>query len=161
MNKEILDRLLIDRALGALDSDTKALVDDYLAHHPDAQTQYEATCEVTELSRNLLREEGTEAPPLRFPQKSTVRRRMIFPNAVGLAASLLICFYLGKQFPTQPSAPPPLPMTAHAENDSRDDNMGIWSLKRFHSPDRPVRSTQWKWTSPVRQPELIDKGELL
>jgi len=67
MKPDILERLLMDRALGRLDPDTEVALADYLAKDPAAATQ------ARELQENRSARDRSNAPP-------RARRRDAEPN---------------------------------------------------------------------------------
>jgi len=164
MNKEVIDRLIIDRAVGALDPDVETLLDDYLSQHQEIEDRFRATAEAVQLSRTLLRSEGdAPLPAFRMPDEFRSERRRIAPlQIVGIAAALLVCFFMGRHFPGNDR---PVTRQSIAENTVDGQlkvNEGMWTIARTRMrPKPPIRSTSWKWTSPVRQPEPVNKGELL
>lgn len=164
MDKEIIDRLIIDRAVGVLDPDVEALLGDYLARNREIEERYLVTAEVIELSRTLLRsEDKTMLPDFRVPHQFEARRRRILPlQMVGIAAALLACFFMGRQFPNDglPVSRPSIAFNVTAEQSTPKE--GMWTIARSRMrPKAPIRATSWKWTSPVRQPEPVNEGELL
>jgi len=164
MDKEVIDRLMIDRAVGVLDPDVEELLRDFLARNRDIEERYLATAEVIELSRTVLRsEDKTMLPDFRVPQEFEARRRRIVPlQIIGIAAALLACFFMGRQFPNdgQLVSRPAIAFNVAAEQSTPKE--GMWTIARTRmQPKAPIRSTSWKWTSPVRQPEPVNKGELL
>ena len=159
MDKEILDRLLMDRALGALEPDVEALLEHYLAQHPDDSVRCRETEDLVSLSRDLLR----STPPQSLPAMTSVPlRRMKRLQPLGIAAALLVCFMMGRKFAgvqLDPVVPHPVVAVSGLEH-PKESLSGIWSLRRETvQVRRPERSSRWKWTSPVRQPELLKQGE--
>jgi hypothetical protein len=164
MDAITLDRLLIDRALGALEPDVEVLLDEYLSRHPADADRLAVTGETVALSRKLLRtEERAALPDFRSFQEPASRRRGILVfRTVGIAASLLFCFLLGRYSDSSgPEAVRP-PVVVHVDPaPEKDGGGGIWSLKRVAGGARPVRPSRWEWVSPVRRPEFVEQGETM
>lgn len=163
MNKETLDRLMIDRAVGALDSDVEDLLDDYLERTGVAAEQYSSTHEVVRLSRNLLQmEEETALPAFRVPKPiRNRRRRFIVLQAAGVAAMLMIGFFIGRGLSAGNGSMPKRSVVVTVTSSQPASDSGIWSIDCTRLRSMPVRPSRWKWTSPIRQPELVNEGELL
>jgi hypothetical protein len=91
------------------------------------------------------------------------RRRIRLLQPLGIAAALIVCFMLGRQFAgihSEPVVPRPVVAVSGSDYPKRPPS-GIWSFRREPVPvGRPERTSRWKWTSPVRQPELLKQGEL-
>ena len=161
MDKETLDRLLIDRALGALEPDVKELLDAYLQQAGVSADPYSETEDVVRLSRNLLKTEGEAVlPAFRGPKSVRNRQRQfVILQTTGIAAMLLIGFFIGRGrvADNEPVSKCPVVVSvASAPSDS-----GIWSINRFRKLSTSNRRSTWKWTSPVRQPEPVNPGEIL
>ncbi|MBN2161980.1 MAG: hypothetical protein JXR25_16615 [Pontiellaceae bacterium] len=163
MDKDIMDRLLMDRALGVLDPDVEALLEYYLARHPDAADCDRKTAELVSLSREVLRADGEREALPACP--SVPRRRMVLLQPLGIAAALAVCFLIGQQFAAVPPSGE-VASTAVPVSSRMDDviapSTGIWSLRREAAPARRTeRLTRWKWASPVRQPKVCKQGDEL
>jgi len=164
MDNEILDRLLIDRAVGALDPDVETLLDDYLARNREIEERFLETAEVVKLSRTLLRSEGNATlPAFQVPHEFRSSRRRILPlQIVGAAAALLVSFFLGRQYPDNELPQSRQSIAVSVPVETHPPSEGMWTITRTRlSPKRPIRTTYWKWTSPVRQPEAVNQGEVL
>jgi len=163
MDHDTLDRILMDRAVGELDADVEALLDDYLERNPAVQERYLETIETVRLSRSLLRSEDREGlPAFQVPREFVVsRRRMITLQTVGMAASLLICFFMGRQFADDTKPIVRMPIVAQNASERLESTKGIWSLSRYRMDSKPVRESSWTWSSPVQQPKPLNQGELL
>jgi len=164
MDEEVIERLLIDRAVGALDPDVEALLCDFLAGNREIDERYLATAEVVELSRTLLRsEDKATLPEFRAQHDFGAQRRRIVPlQIVGIAAALLVCFFMGRQFPNDDLPVSRPSIAVHVDAAQSKPSEGMWTIARTRiRPKAPIRSTSWRWTSPVRQPEPVNEGELL
>lgn len=163
MDHDALDRLLMDRAVGELNADVEALLDEYLERHPATQEHYLETVETVKLSRSLLRSEDREGLPAFQVSREFVvsRRRMTTLQTVGMAASLLICFFMGRQFAENKKPIVRTPVVAQHMRERSESTTGIWSLSRFRTDSKPIRESNWKWSSPVQQPKPLNQGELL
>lgn len=161
MNEDILDRLMIDHALGALEPDVEALLSDYLSKEAGTQSQFSSTHEVVQLTKELLRTDvNAGAHVFREPKRRrTELRRFILIPAIGAAAALMIIF-TGMQDETEHSpAKKKQTVAVVVPNVEPSAGSGIWStVERWETP-RPRRTSRLKWTSPVRPPQLINEGE--
>lgn len=97
MERQIIERLAMDAALGELNEDTEALLNAYMAEHPDARQwaeQMSATCTRTQdaIRAKTRRSEAPACPPAAF-----VRQRMPvrWAGAVRWAAVIVISFLIG------------------------------------------------------------------
>lgn len=163
MNKETLDRLIIDRALGALDPDVETLLNDYLERAGISSEEHCLTHEVVRLSRNLLRTERDAAlPAFRIPTPVRDRkRRLVVLQAAGVAAMLMIGFFFGRGYSGGSEPVSKRPLVVAVANEPSASGPGIWSINRYRKLSTSHRPASWKWTSAVRQPELVNQGELL
>jgi len=88
MKPDILERLLIDRALGRLDPDAEVLLVDYLANDPAAATQARELQETVELATKVMR---GPAPAVKMPtQIHQLVWRHRTERVLALAASFII-----------------------------------------------------------------------
>jgi hypothetical protein len=164
MDEEILDRLMIDRAVGALDPDVEALLADYLKQAGISEEEPSLTCEVVRLSRNLLKtEEGAVLPRFRISQLVRKRhRRWVVLQTASVAAMLMIVFLMGRRHVVDNGPVPMRPVVTSVVTDPSTSGSGIWSINRFRKLSPSYRSSsRWNWTSSVRQPEPVSPGELL
>ncbi len=163
MDKETLDRLMIDRAVGALDADVETLLDTYLEQAGVSAEQYSSTCEVIRLSKDLLKTEGESVlPAFRGPKSVRNRQRQfVILQTTGIAAMLLIGFFIGRGRVADNEPVLKCPVVVSVASAPSDSDSGIWSINRFRKLSTSHRRSTWKWTSPVRQPEPVNPGELL
>ena len=66
MKPDILERLLMDRALGSLNPDAEVLLADYLANDPSAATQARELQETVQLATEVMRH---PAPVVEMPSR--------------------------------------------------------------------------------------------
>ncbi|MCK6482533.1 MAG: hypothetical protein HUU22_19065 [Phycisphaerae bacterium] len=97
MNPETLERLLLDRSLGALSTDAAALLDAYLARDADAVGRAAALVSTVDLARRALADgaSGGALPP--FPAARLRREAVVFRRwrAIGRVTALAACVLLG------------------------------------------------------------------
>lgn len=168
MNADVLDRLLMDRALGVLASDVETLLSAYLEREPEAARRAAEYATATGLAGDVLRAGAVPSLPP-FPeatlrQAETVRRRL---RLVRQVASLAACVLIGVGVGTWLSSdhgsavePGPGPRTtaiAVADAGSSDTRAGFWSLERLSEgvqQKKRTRSVLFQWESPIRKPNL-------
>jgi hypothetical protein len=121
MNRETLDRLLVDRALGALDADSCELLAAYLVHDGDAAKRAEEFALAAELARGALGaacdsplpDGEPHLPPFPAARLARVersrRRLLIITRAASLAACLLLGIAVGA-WAVRPGASGPSPL---------------------------------------------------
>jgi anti-sigma factor RsiW len=171
MDRETLERLKLDRALGVLPPDCEALLTAYIQGRPaDASDLHEIEKTVT-LARRALRDEAPARLPefpgerLRRAARSEWRRKMA-RNLTGIAASVLIGFGLrAAWFPTTESGhggeSVPVVAQGRIESVGKADSReaGFWSAHRLHEQRAAVQASQQPprrliWRSPVEVPEI-------
>jgi anti-sigma factor RsiW len=85
MNKTFLDALLIDQALGALSSETEALLEAYLEKAPEQAAEMDHIRSAIDLAREAFHEEDpTTLPAFRAPAR--LRRRRLRKYSLQAAA---------------------------------------------------------------------------
>lgn len=88
MKPDILERLLMDRALGHLDPDTEVLLTDYLANDPAAATQARELQETVRLATEVM---SRPAPAVEMPNRiHQLVWRHRAEQVLALAASFVI-----------------------------------------------------------------------
>jgi anti-sigma factor RsiW len=101
MNPEMLDRLLLDRALGALSDDAAALLDAWLARDPQAARRAGEYAAAVAAGRNALGGDAAAGALPPFPAgavrtaRQTRRRLLVLRRVVGIAAALMLGIGLG------------------------------------------------------------------
>jgi hypothetical protein len=113
MNAETLERLMIDRELGGLSDDAAALLDAWLADHPDVAPAAESLYDVIALARRALPPTAAEMPPAWNPSNADddaarrspapistrpVRAWPMLQRFAALAACLTIGAFVGARF---------------------------------------------------------------
>ena len=174
IDPEILERLLIDRALGELSPDAEALLEDYLAREPEASEKAEEIARTVGAARCALapsEEVDSHAlPPLllygrwRFLWRGGAR-------AAALAACLLIGVGVGLWFSQSRQVietQVEIAWVVAAQQSGREDSDGteeanrskIWSARRFYeAASRPARTKRARliWDSPTKMPRLEER----
>ncbi len=89
MKPDIMERLLIDRALKRLDPDTEVLLADYLANDPGAATQARELQETVNLASKVMR---SPAPVVEMP---TQIHRLVWRHRANQAFALAASFVIG------------------------------------------------------------------
>lgn len=96
MNAEVLERLLLDRALGALDDDVAALLDEYLRDKPGLAAEAAEIERTLERARAATRAELPAAiPPFPRAAAAAMRRRARVVRISGWVSGLAACLLLG------------------------------------------------------------------
>lgn len=88
MKPDVIERLLLDRALGRLDPDVDALLADYLANDASAATQARQLQDVVHLASEAVRQPGLAIEPPNQIHRLIWRHRA--EQALALAASFVI-----------------------------------------------------------------------
>ena len=170
MNRDAIERLLIDRALGSLDPDTRELLEAYLEHDKAAAASARVLMAVADLARQAMPASGAEPVPLPLP-RSILAQAYLGPRRIRLVRlvdSMAACLLLGigvgawiarpaRTVVERPQAsaamvanPPQARLTKHGCT-------GLWSLKRLYEERResePSERVQVKWISPLRAPRF-------
>jgi anti-sigma factor RsiW len=89
MKPDILERLLMDRALKRLDPDTEVLLADYLANDPAAATQARELQETVQLATEIMR---SPAPTVETP---TQIHRLVWRHRAEQVLALAASFVIG------------------------------------------------------------------
>jgi hypothetical protein len=167
-----LNRLLTDRALGALSADVEQLLGSYLTFDSRAEEDSRRIARTVELARAVLCPPAGRSddflPPLSAAEGAArpraVLRRVVGP-AMALAACLIAGFALGKRMsgpgpsvamPTNPTHMAQRPSEAPPAKADKPAT-GLWSLRRMYesmqnAPEREPSGVIW--ISPRSQPQL-------
>jgi len=170
MNAETLERLMLDRALGALPPDCESLLAAYIEKDPQAAAtdkEYKATVNA---ARGALADALPSTLPA-FPARRLVdarrqyRHLRLFRGVVGIAASIAIGFGVHAFFFPARSAnsshPDPIVLAqAATRNEAPADAGGFWSAQRLYkraeaAPQRPAK--RLIWNSPLATPRPGDE----
>ncbi len=170
MNEETLERIVMDRALGALAPDTNALLEAFLEKEPGYADRVKEIEQSIALAKRALPPPRTVSlPPLKIqPLRTTIAR----PNAwqrvrwpIGLAAAFVLGFSLSS-FTVAPDRASPsgadiarraLPVTRMASTPANIAPSDFWSASRLaglESKTASPRPPRLTWISPVRKPQL-------
>jgi hypothetical protein len=142
MERETIERLAMDRALGELDADATALFDAYLAEHPEMQgwaSDMSQTClrtrEAVAQKTQAVRAEDTQSET-HVHRLRTVPWRALARWAAVVLISLGIGAQLGRQSRPKVSAPgpfvvqaPPAPVRAGWDRVMGATENGFWQAK--------------------------------
>ncbi len=171
MKSEMLETLLLDRALGELSPEVAALLDAHLAQNPDAARRAAELAGTLQLARAATAAPVASAPhPLdvgrlrraQRTQRSAARRVEIFRLAACLALGLGLGWLAHAPQPrleiaaATPHRATPLPAVSPA---------GFWSVARIVAEEQARRGTNdrnetryaLRWESPTKQPRLEEK----
>jgi hypothetical protein len=166
VNADVLDRLLMDRALGVLAPDVETLLGAYLEREPDAARRVAEYADATGLAGRLLKVGGAKPLPP-FPEAKlreaevARRRRRIVRQVASLAACVLVGVWAGAWWGgTAGVEPAPGPRTTNpvvVDAGSSGDDAGFWSLERLSETVQQKKRTRpvlFKWDSPMRKPTM-------
>ena len=155
MNKEVLERLLMDRAVGELPPDVEVLLEDHLDEHPEARKEAVAIGETVRLARQALAGQPAEVLPAREP--AWYRPSWAWGMAACFVGGLCLGLLGARGGKTQPAVSASLP-NGDRPMVTTVSEPGFWSARRFRvglsaSSTKTERPVIWK--SPIRKPELL------
>lgn len=164
MDRETLESLMLDRALGGLSPEVAALLDAYLATSPEARAQAAAFEQVAAAAREALRSENLVTLPA-FPLQRMERARRIgrglrLAGYIGsMAACVLIGFGLRANSPPDPGIHAPGPTEIVMQTPA--DAGGFWSARALRERAAKTGAVQQPqrrliWESPVSLPKIGD-----
>jgi anti-sigma factor RsiW len=181
MDTETLDRLLMDRALGALPPDADALLAAYLGCDAAAATRAQEFDVAATAARRLFQEPVPSVlppfPALGIHKVEQARQRVhVLRQGVGIAAALVVGIGLGVSFPRglalgptrmQPGTSGPTESratiareTALASAGEAGPQFGMWSTQRYYEntrQTRPSAAVRLVWDSTVSLPRRGDE----
>ncbi len=171
MDRETLQRLKLDQALGVLSPDCEALLTAFIRERPADASDLQEMEKTVRLARRVLRDETPTRLP-EFPAERLRRaarsewRRKTMRNLTGIAASMLIGFGLrAAWFPATEASRSgkSVPVVAQGrfefEGKADSHEAGFWSAHRLHEQRAAVQPSQHPprrliWRSPVEIPEI-------
>jgi len=173
MDRETLERLMTDRALGGLPPDTEALLAAYLADKPAARAMSEGIEQAVAGAKAALGDPPPEQVPA-FPagaiRRAASNRRWAF---AGRMASLAACVLIGigvhaawmGSKPRGVERPGPAVVvnegteTSPIGMRSGSESPGFWSARRWYEQAgqrRPESGRRMIWDSPLSTPRIGD-----
>jgi anti-sigma factor RsiW len=138
MKPDILERLLMDRALKRLDPDTEVLLTDYLANDPAAATQARELQETVQLASEVVRR---PAPVVEMPTQIhhlvwRHRAEQVFALAasfvIGVGLTALVIHANPRRENVAAVNPPPLARIQPALVKSQIESLPFWSNQRIY-----------------------------
>lgn len=164
MDREVLERLLMDRALGALTPDVAAVLDAYVAMDAAAAARAREFDAAALAARQVLGPAMAEVPPfpaVRLARIDRTRRQLVLiRNVAGLAAAIVLGVVVGA-WGFKPVAPFAGPGVVQATSRTvAAESGGFWSRERWLAAAqaaRPSGHAALIWESPVERPRL--RGE--
>lgn len=161
MKNELLEHLLLDRALGELSTEVSALLDSHLSAHPDAALRSAELTAALRLAHTATTAPAAPAPrPLdvgrlrraQHAQQSSLRRAQFFRLAACLALGLGLGWLARTPQPqAEITAAPPRRALAVATPRPAASTPGFWSLARLAAHQTvPTLSTAHREVSPQR-----------
>jgi anti-sigma factor RsiW len=166
MNRDTLERLMMDRALGELEPDIGELLDAHLKNDPQAANEVREITETLLLAKRAFTRASEPALPapifdhriLAFPNRPPAARRVLY-RISGMAACVATGAFLGILLARQsvlPSAPK-TPSEAVAPAIMASSEPGFWSARRLRLGQATLpmaANARVVWKSPVRIPEI-------
>jgi hypothetical protein len=168
MDQETLDRLLIDRELGALAPDAAVLLDAYLERDAQAAKRAREFGEAGDLARQALEADEPAVIP-DFPrrvlsQKYVSRRRW---RVVGQGAALAACLGFGiwlggtgsgRELGMSGGGQTPVVISVSRSEppETSGDDTRFWSARRLYrnaAESKPNPAKRFIWESPVSKPK--------
>jgi anti-sigma factor RsiW len=138
MKPDILERLLMDRALGRLDPDAEVLLADYLANDPAAATQARELQETVHLATEVLRRPApiAEVPNQIHQLVWRHRAEQVFALAasfvVGVGLTALMIHATPHQENVAAARPPTIAKIQPALVKSKIESLPFWSNQRIY-----------------------------
>lgn len=185
MNKldtETIDRLLLDRQLGALSADAAALLDSYLANDEQAARLADSYTRTLQTARRVLGQKmpmerqdktGRESIPpqlrRRLQNESVLRGRLRVLRTISAAAALVIVsvglsamWFRSQERGDAVAQLIKLNNSAAGAGDAQPaytastENGGFWSERRLleRAAQEKPRTGGWRWQSPTHWPQL-------
>lgn len=169
MDSATIERLIIDRQLNELPPDARALLEAFLAEHPELRSREDDIQRTLRLAAQALasdRQPSMPEPPALLPAgrsapaflkpKSWASR--LQPLAV--AAALLLAFWTGSRFGPGSAGLLERDTQQIARGEVVPDESGFWSLRRADrgSITVPTRDRPVTWNSPTQWPRIGDKS---
>jgi anti-sigma factor RsiW len=156
MKSDVLERLLIDQAAGALSPDVAELLEDHLRHEPAAQREAAEIGETLRLARLALSSQRVIPLPRRPFTRSPV---WAWAMAACFVCGLSLGIFAGRGRNDSPHiasvVSAPVHQTAAV---TVSDESGFWSLRRLRAAAPPAGGKSENsiiWKSPVKKPELL------
>jgi len=174
LNRETLERLLIDRALGALSADVDELLASHLEHDRAADHEARKLALTVETTRQAFQQDSRSLPAFPAEQLRGVQRRrrrlMIAGGGAALSGAVAAGLMLGSVLfgpssqtsveQTQPRqvADSVTPIRVRAEEPQpQPAAAGFWSARRWReraAARQRQETTSVRWISPVKRPQL-------
>ena len=142
MERQIIERLAIDHALGELDADTAALFETYLAEHAEAQDWAQAMAQTCVRTREAIRQKTQPTDEHRrsdrtgTPWPHTIAWQTYGRWAAVILVSLAIGAALGRRFRAPASTPKTIVIQAQSTPEQQDwrqflskSERGFWETK--------------------------------
>ncbi len=138
MKPDILERLLMDHALGRLDPDAEVLLTDYLANDPAAATEARELQETVQLATEVMRR---HAPVVEMPtqiHQLVWRRRterllaLAASFVIGVGLTTLLIHANPRQENVVVTNPPTIAKTQSALVKNKIESLPFWSNQRIY-----------------------------
>ena len=184
LNPETLERLLIDRALGALSPDVEALLASHLEGDRSASEDTQQLAVVVETARRALQGDAPKLPPFPAEQlrraQQRRRRAVVAGGGAAFVAAVAAGLVLGAMLFSRPphadapksavGRPTSVVLTVDPEAGGSDESAsepppavsdGFWSMRRWRERAASARhgeTSSVRWDSPVKRPRF--RGEI-
>ena len=153
VDPQLLERLMLDKALGQLSEDAEALLAAVVAEDATRRSHQSQLIQAAALAREALKRRGA-SPPLELPPLATpLRRRQRRPAALmplALAGCLLLGLCAGRLLPRgRPSPGPESPLVVAPAPVPAERPSGLWSVQGFidrakANRGRPKPLIEWR-----------------
>jgi len=138
MKPDILERLLMDRALGRLDPDAEVLLTDYLANDPAAAAQARELQETVSLATEVMRrptsavEMPTQIHQLVWRHRTERVLALAASFVIGMGLTALVIRANPRLGSTVAVSPPPMARIQPALVKSQIESLPFWSNQRIY-----------------------------
>jgi anti-sigma factor RsiW len=161
MDEKMLERLMMDDALGALGPDASALLAAYTKTLPDSEAKLAEWRRVSALARQTMPAENMESiPPLAANFQNALNPWRIARVGGSIAAMLAIGMAIGSHFP-QARTTSPLPTQQTSQVVPPPAHTGgvtdFWSSRRMVASaleQKHPSHSAWKWNSPLNDSQV-------
>jgi hypothetical protein len=163
MNEDVLERLMMDRALGELPADAATLLDAYLAgQHATLTERSREFADTVELATKALHPRQPQSLPALKALPFSRRPDMLSPwRLAQMAAALVIGFLIGLTLLRQTAPrhrPPVVVVSATQTAPAVTPASSLWSPRRWIDERRSSspKEPRLLWSSPVQKPQLLN-----
>jgi anti-sigma factor RsiW len=173
MERDLLEKLLIDRHLGELPPDAAALLDEYLALRPEAAAnagRIGATLDLARDALGSLEPRAADSLPRLRPSgragrigRAPAGQHVPLLRPVALAACLVLAFLLGRRMSLPPAGVaerPPVEFAAGGGAAIAAPAGEFWSVRQWRetAAAQPSPRRTLNWSTPTAWPQPGDRS---